>query len=265
MTISIYAPDSEARPDVGRLSTPRLSLAGLRIAVLDNGKANADTVMTRAAETLAARTGAVVALVVKKGPGGRSANAAIPCDADVFEQVVASADIVITGAADCGSCTAYSVYDAISFEKVGVPAVVVTTTKFEPIANRMSSDFGMPNVRTLVLPHPLGGTDRDTLWRWADAAVEQLEALFTGSPPTPDSVPITRALDQVRAIVQADGSDLELVGATDETVWLRLVIEDASCADCVMPKDILEATALRMMQVEVPAITRVDIDDPRAR
>ena len=149
--------------------------------------------------------------------------------------------------------------------KVGVPAVVVTTTKFAPIANRMSSDFGMPNVRTLVLPHPLGGTDRDTLWRWADAAVEQLEALFTGSPPTPDSAPITRALDQVRAIVQADGSDLELVGATDGTVWLRLVIEDASCADCVMPKDILEATALRMMQVEVPAITRVDIDDPRSR
>ena len=46
--------------------------------MLDNGKPNADVVMTRAAETLAARTGATVSLVTKKGPLGMSANAAIP-------------------------------------------------------------------------------------------------------------------------------------------------------------------------------------------
>ena len=101
--------------------------------------------MARAAETLAARTGARVALVTKKGPQGRSANAAIPCAPDIFERVLAEADVVITGAADCGSCTAYSVYDTIELEKAGRPCVVVTTTQFAPIAATMAASFGLPD------------------------------------------------------------------------------------------------------------------------
>jgi len=87
---------------------------------------------------------------------------------------------VITGAADCGSCTAYSVHDAIELEKAGRPAVVVTTTKFEPIARTMASSFGLPETRILVLPHPLGGTDEATLHTWADAATDRLIGLYTG-------------------------------------------------------------------------------------
>ena len=276
MTITIYMPDSEARPDRGSLAPSPKSLAGLRIAVLDNGKPNAVTVMARAAETLAARTGATVSLVVKKGPGGRSANAAIPCSDDIFARLLAEADVVITGAADCGSCTAYSVFDAIALEKRGHPAVVVTTTKFAPIAATMSSDFGMPDVRTLVLPHPLGGTDRDTLWGWADAAVKRLEALFLGSgageQSAADVAPATGRLDgsvraalaQVQALVEADSSRFHLDGVSaDGTVRLTLEITDEACAECVMPRDLLEQTATRVLQASVPAVRRVAITDPR--
>src|SRR5262249_36146185 len=122
----IYLPDSVPGPDAVTRAASRPSLAGGRIAVLDNGKPNANVVMTRAAETLAARVGATVSLVTKKGPGGRSANAAIPCAEDTFVRVVAEADIVITGAADCGSCTAYSVHDAIELEKAGRPPAPAT-------------------------------------------------------------------------------------------------------------------------------------------
>src|SRR5215510_4213535 len=175
----ILLPDSVPGPETVALAPSLPSLAGVRIAVLDNGKPNANVVMTRAAETLAARVGAKLSLVTKKGPGGRSANAAIPCSEDIFERVVAEADIVITGAADCGSCTAYSVHDAIELEKAGRPAVVVTTTKFEPIARTMASSFGLPDTRILVLPHPLGGTDEATLRTWADAATDRLIGLYT--------------------------------------------------------------------------------------
>ena len=180
-TTTIYLPDSEPGPDLATLAPSPASLAGLRIAVLDNGKPNAAVVMTRAAETLAQRTGARVSLVTKKGPQGRSANAAIPCAPDIFERLVAEADVVITGAADCGSCTAYSVHDSIELERVGKPAVVVTTTKFEPIAATMAANFGLPELRTLVLGHPIGGTDRATLDQWADAATDRLIELFTGA------------------------------------------------------------------------------------
>jgi hypothetical protein len=178
-SITVYLPTSEPGPETARRAPSPPSLAGLRIAVLDNGKPNAATVMTRAAESLAARTGADVSLVTKKGPQGLSANAAIPVSDDIFDRLLAEADVVITGAADCGSCTAYSVHDAIQLEKAGKPAVVVTTTKFEPIAVTLSDSQGMADTRRLVLPHPIGGTDEPTLHAWADAAVDELIALFT--------------------------------------------------------------------------------------
>ncbi len=177
--MKVYLPDSAPGPELSTLAPSPASLAGKRIAVLDNGKPNAGVVMKRAAETLAARTGAQVSLVTKKGPQGLSANAAIPVAPDIFERLLAEADVVITGAADCGSCTAYSVHDAIELEKAGTPAVVVTTTKFEPIAVTLSASFGLPEVRKLVLPHPIGGTDEPTLDEWADAATDRLISLFT--------------------------------------------------------------------------------------
>ncbi|MCU0311461.1 MAG: hypothetical protein MUE36_11030 [Acidimicrobiales bacterium] len=179
MTVTVYLPDSEPGPPAATMAPSPASLAGLRIAVLDNGKPNADVVMTAAAEALARRTGATVSLVTKKGPRGESANAAVRCDPDIFEQVVAEADLVITGAADCGSCTAYSVTDAIELEKAGRPAVVATTTQFEPVATTLSTSFGQPHTRLLVLPHPIGGTDADTLGQWAEAATDELITLFT--------------------------------------------------------------------------------------
>jgi hypothetical protein len=108
-----------------------------------------------------------------------SANAAIPMARDIFERLIEETDIVLTGLADCGSCTAYSVSDAIELEKVGKPAVVVTTTRFEPIAVTLSASFGMADVRKLVLPHPLGGTDEPTLRTWVDEAAPRTIALFT--------------------------------------------------------------------------------------
>ena len=52
--MKVYLPDSAPGPETATLAPSPPSLAGLRIAVLDNGKPNAATVMTRAAETLAA-------------------------------------------------------------------------------------------------------------------------------------------------------------------------------------------------------------------
>jgi hypothetical protein len=177
----MYLPDSAPGPEMSTRAASPPSLAGARIGVLDNGKPNAAVVMVRAAQTLASRTGATVSLITKKGPQGRSANAAIPMAHDVLDRLLTEADVVVTGAADCGSCTAYSVQDAIQLENAGVPAVVVTTTKFEPVATTLSANFGLADTRRLVLPHPLGGTDEATLYEWADAATDQLISLLTSS------------------------------------------------------------------------------------
>ena len=178
---TVYLPDSEPRPEVWKLSDSPSSLAGLRIGVLDNGLSFAAFVLSFAAERLAADTGATVSLVTKKGPFGMSANAAIPVARDIFERLLEETDIVLTGLADCGSCTAYSVSDAIELERAGKPAVVVTTTRFEPIAVTLSKSFGLADVRKRALPHPLGATDEPTLREWVAAAAQRTVSLLLGA------------------------------------------------------------------------------------
>lgn len=71
------------------------------------------------------------------------------------------------------------------------------------------------------------------------------------------------ALEPVRSILQADGADIELVGVTDDTATLRLLIADANCAECVLPREMLELVALDLMTPIVPGLRAVSIEDPR--
>jgi Fe-S cluster biogenesis protein NfuA len=268
--IQIYRPDGDVQSTSFALAPSLTTLAGCRIAVLDNGKPNAAYVMTRAAQYLADRAGATLALVVKKGPGGRSANAAIPCAPDVFTLVVEAADIVITGAADCGSCSAYSVSDSIQLERAGVPTVIVTTTHFEPVVDTLAANGGMPGIRKLVLDHPIGGTDHRTLEARAGDATDRLVELFTGSGPTGATssvpgAPATIDIGPLRALVAADGADLEVdeVDRLAGTVRLRLILPDASCSTCLMPSDVLATIAFERLAPSLPGLRSVVVLDPR--
>jgi hypothetical protein len=68
---------------------------------------------------------------------------------------------------------------------------------------------------------------------------------------------VTIDLSPVRDILQADGGDIELVSFDGDRAQLRLVLESAECADCVLPKPMLEDVAAKLLGVAVT------IDDPR--
>ena len=78
---------------------------------------------------------------------------------------------------------------------------------------------------------------------------------------------VRSALAEVAALVQADGGDIELTSldAVTGSVALRLRLEAANCAECVLPRAMLEGVATGMLQRSVPGITGVSIDDPRER
>lgn len=95
--MKVYAPDGTIGKPPRTLAASRATLGGLRIGVLDNGKPNAGLLMIRAAEQIAARTGATVELVTTKGPGH---NAATPCSDDVLDRLAKEVDLVLTGSAD---------------------------------------------------------------------------------------------------------------------------------------------------------------------
>lgn len=70
-------------------------------------------------------------------------------------------------------------------------------------------------------------------------------------------------LEPARDVLQADGVDIELVRMDGETAHLRLKIVDAACADCVLPRHMLEPVVLDLLRVGRPTLEAVYIVDPR--
>ena len=91
--VRIVSPEGAAGPAPAPLAAPLTSLAGCRIAVLDNRKPNAELLLRTIAERLSARAAAEVLLVAAK------ATAATPAEPEILQQL-AAADLVLTGSAD---------------------------------------------------------------------------------------------------------------------------------------------------------------------
>ncbi len=66
----------------------------------------------------------------------------------------------------------------MKLEAAGVPTVVVTTTAFAPLTGQVADSLGLPGLRILTVPHPLGGTDAAVVESWADDAVDELLGLL---------------------------------------------------------------------------------------
>ena len=76
---------------------------------------------------------------------------------------------------------------------------------------------------------------------------------------------VEAALEDPRRTLQLDGADLELLGWDESTgtVRARLVLVEAGCEDCVMPRPILEQIVLQAVRRTVSAARHVEIEDPR--
>ena len=90
--ITLYDPTAEPRAVAARLAPRLTTLAGKRAGILDNGKANAGTLMLAVAERLQQRYG--VAGVVK-----REKPVAGPPSREVLEDL-AACDFALVGSAD---------------------------------------------------------------------------------------------------------------------------------------------------------------------
>jgi len=94
MSIQVYAPDGAVGGEARELAAPLDTLAERRLAILDNGKPNADVLMQRMANALVERT------AVQYTGMSRKQTAATPCDAELLANLAQNADLVITGSAD---------------------------------------------------------------------------------------------------------------------------------------------------------------------
>jgi hypothetical protein len=87
-------------------------------------------------------------------------------------------DFGIVGLGTCGSCTSFSVHDAVTLEAHGKPSLVVVCSEFEQHARNMASFLGHGNLKVLVMPYPLEARPDEELHQIADEYYPQALTLL---------------------------------------------------------------------------------------
>lgn len=64
-------------------------------------------------------------------------------------------DVAIMGLGTCGSCTMWTMHDALAAADRGIPTVAVVTEHFAPLARMFAERGGRPDLPLYVLPYPL--------------------------------------------------------------------------------------------------------------
>lgn len=91
---------------------------------------------------------------------GRSGDEGDRCEAE-YRAFLASIDVAVVGLANCGSCTGWTIRDAITAVNAGLPTVAVATANFEVFAHEIATRGGRSGLRVHVLPYPLNEQRRE--------------------------------------------------------------------------------------------------------
>lgn len=85
---------------------------------------------------------------------GRTGEDGVAADAD-YAALLARSDMAIVGLGNCGSCTSWTIADALTAAATGIPTIAVATAHFEGLANNLAKRGGRSGLRLHVLPYPL--------------------------------------------------------------------------------------------------------------
>lgn len=147
---TIISPVSPVLGEARALAPRPASLAGCRIGLLDNTKANAGRLLEGVRDELVDRYGAV------KGPSERKSSASVPATSAMLERMRSGSDLVLTASADCGSCSSGCVQDTVALEALGVPSVLLGTDEFSELVFKLAGWLGQENIQAAFTSHPLG-------------------------------------------------------------------------------------------------------------
>ena len=137
---SLLLRDPTLQNEVDDSELPLLAgLEGATIGVIWNGRPPGDALFQLMLDVLGQRHGA------KPGPLRLKPYLGNIAPPEVFDEIAASCDAVVTGVGDCGSCTSASVLDAITMSRRGLPSVAIGGELFIRTTGRgMARIQGLP-------------------------------------------------------------------------------------------------------------------------
>ena len=100
-----------------------------------------------------------------------------------YAEFLKNIDVAIVGLANCGSCTGWTVRDAITAANAGLPTIAIATANFEHFAHEIAGRGGRSGLRVHVLPYPLNEQlEEDVLAIGAAHFLPMLEAFGARLP-----------------------------------------------------------------------------------
>ena len=76
---------------------------------------------------------------------------------------------------------------------------------------------------------------------------------------------VRMAIEPLADALRADGADLVVRDADSQHITIELVVTDDACAECILPKDVLEVTIERTIGRSLGSTARVNLVDPRSQ
>ncbi len=98
-----------------------------------------------------------------------------------FAAFLEGIDVAIVGLGNCGSCTSWTIKDAIAALEAGRPTIAITTEHFEKLGRTLAAQYGRPALRVHVLPYPLDTRAEEDVRQIADDAFAPMLATLGAS------------------------------------------------------------------------------------
>jgi hypothetical protein len=102
---------------------------------------------------------------------GRSGDEGERCERE-YKAFLESIDVAVVGLANCGSCTGWTIRDAITSANAGLPTTAIATANFETFAHELARRGGRSGLRVHVLPYPLNEQLKEDVLRIGEAHFE---------------------------------------------------------------------------------------------
>jgi hypothetical protein len=78
-----------------------------------------------------------------------------------LEEFLNSIDVAVVGLGNCGSCTGWTIRDALAAAAHGLPTTAVCTEVFEELGRNLAERGGRSGLRIHVLPYPLNEKQKE--------------------------------------------------------------------------------------------------------
>jgi hypothetical protein len=122
---------------------------GLRVGLRTDASWRSWTLIASVWDGYLRRDGAETVTVERAAQIGRTGSE----DQSHIEKLAAEADCAIVGLGTCGSCTSFTIADAVTIEKAKKPVVAVVTEEFQTHGHNMARFLDHGDLKILVRPY----------------------------------------------------------------------------------------------------------------